>query len=86
MIQAAINGARSAEFHSALPLTVEAMVHDVQACLASGASEIHLHPRNAFGAEDLAAVSQTIRAVRLASGDAPLGVSTGAWKIGRAHV
>jgi len=79
MIQAAINGARSAEFHAALPLTVDAMVHDVQACLASGASEIHLHPRNAAGAEDLAAVSQTIRAIRLASGDAPLGVSTGAW-------
>lgn len=79
MIQACINGARSAAFHPALPLTIEAMVHDVQACLASGASDIHLHARNAGGAEDLAAVSETIRAVRLVSGNAPIGVSTGAW-------
>ena len=79
MIQACINGARSADFHPTLPLSVGAMVHDVQACLAVGASEIHLHPRNAAGAEDLGAVSKTIRTIRLISGDAPLGVSTGAW-------
>jgi uncharacterized protein (DUF849 family) len=79
IIQACINGARSPSFHPALPLTAEAMVRATRACLAAGASEIHLHPRGPSGAESLAAVSNTIRLLRSSFPGTLLGVSTGAW-------
>ncbi|MBG1232755.1 3-keto-5-aminohexanoate cleavage protein [Aestuariivirga litoralis] len=79
IIQACINGARPQEFHAHLPLTAEAMLRDVQACLAAGASEIHLHPRSAPDRESLAAVSATTALLRKACPGTLFGVSTGAW-------
>jgi len=80
LLKACLNGARRADEHPALPLTVDAMVADAAACVAAGAGAIHLHPRDADGRESLAAdvVDDTVRRVRAACG-VPVGVATGAW-------
>jgi uncharacterized protein (DUF849 family) len=80
LLKACLNGARSADQHPALPITVDAMVADAAACVAAGAGAIHLHPRDADGRESLAAdiVDDTVRRVRAACG-VPVGVATGAW-------
>jgi uncharacterized protein (DUF849 family) len=86
MLKAAINGARRAGSHPALPITPDAMAADAAACVLAGAGAIHLHPRDAAGHETLAPreVDETVRAVRAATrgrGGArvPVGVTTGAW-------
>ena len=80
LLKACLNGARSADQHPALPITVDAMVADAAACVAAGAGAIHLHPRDADGRESLAAdiVDDTVRRVQAACG-VPVGVATGAW-------
>lgn len=79
IVQACINGARPAGYHPALPLTIAAMVADSAACVAAGAAEIHMHPRGPDGRESLAAVDETVAAVRRACPGTLLGVSTGDW-------
>lgn len=79
IVQACINGARRGDFHAALPLTAEAMARDAAACVAAGAAELHIHPRDADGRERLAAVDATIPLVRRACPGTLVGVSTGAW-------
>ena len=81
IVQACINGARPADFHPALPLTPDAMAQDAAACLAAGAAELHLHPRNPDGRETLDAgtMDATMLALRQACPGALIGVSTGAW-------
>ncbi|MBN9216795.1 MAG: 3-keto-5-aminohexanoate cleavage protein [Mesorhizobium sp.] len=79
IVQACINGARPRDFHPALPLTATAMAADAAACLAAGAAELHIHPRGADGRESLAAVDETMLAVRQACPGTLTGVSTGAW-------
>jgi uncharacterized protein (DUF849 family) len=81
IVQACINGARDAAFHSALPLTPDAMARDAAACVAAGAAEVHLHARGPDGRESLspAAMDETVSAVRHACPGTLIGVSSGAW-------
>lgn len=79
IVQACINGARPRDFHPKLPLTTQDMASDAAACVAAGAAELHIHPRNADGRESLAAVDETVLAVRQACPGTLIGVSTGAW-------
>jgi uncharacterized protein (DUF849 family) len=79
IVQACLNGARPRDFHPQLPLTAEAMAQDCASCVAAGAAELHIHPRGLHGQESLAAVDETIRAVRRACPGRLVGVSTGAW-------
>lgn len=81
IVQACINGARPADFHPALPLTPDAMARDGAACIAAGAAELHLHPRELSGREtlDAATVDATMLAMRRACPGTLIGVSTGAW-------
>lgn len=79
IVQACINGARPADYHPCLPLTAEAMAIDAAACIAAGAAELHIHPRGPDGRESLAAVDETVRAVRERCPGTFIGVSTGAW-------
>lgn len=79
IVQACINGARPSDFHPHIPLTVEAMARDAAASVAAGAAELHLHPRGADGRESLAAVDETVRAIRRVCPGTLVGVSTGAW-------
>jgi uncharacterized protein (DUF849 family) len=80
MIQAALNGARRPLEHPALPITPEQLARDAMACVAAGAAEVHLHPRDTEGRETLDPVTvfATIRHIKAAV-DVPIGVSTGAW-------
>src|SRR5689334_20956513 len=79
IVQACINGARRNDYHPRLPLTAQTMAGDAAACIAAGAAELHIHPRGADGRESLAAVDETILAVRRACPGTLMGVSTGAW-------
>jgi len=80
LLKAAINGARSAAEHPALPVDLEACVRDATGCAAAGAGAIHVHPRGGDGRETLSAevVDAVAVAVREATG-LPVGVSTGSW-------
>lgn len=68
-------------FHPALPVTPEALAADAARCAASGAVALHIHPRDAAGAETLdpAAVGAAVAAVRRAAPGLPVSVSTGDW-------
>ena len=80
LLQAALNGPFGKDLHPKLPVSVDELARDAAACVAAGAQAIHLHPRDADGAERLDAqvVDVVVAAVRDACG-VPVGVSTGAW-------
>jgi uncharacterized protein (DUF849 family) len=80
VLQAALNGDRSAGEHPSIPIAPEALAQDAAACVAAGAGAIHLHPRDSRGHEtlDAAVVDAVVRYVRGACG-VPVGVTTGAW-------
>jgi uncharacterized protein (DUF849 family) len=80
LLQAALNGPFGKDRHPELPVCEQELARDGAACVAAGAQALHLHPRDAEGAERLDAlvVDATVAAVRSASG-VPVGVSTGAW-------
>lgn len=86
IVQACINGARPHDFHPRLPTTIDAIADDAASVVAAGAAELHVHPRGADvhprggdGKESLAAVSDTVAAIRRACPGTLVGVSTGAW-------
>lgn len=79
IVQACLNGARPADWHKRLPLTPEAMAEDAVRCVAAGAAELHVHPRDADGRESLFAVDETVSALRAACPGTLIGVSTGDW-------
>lgn len=85
LVKAAINGGRSRAEHAAVPVNPEEQAADVLACLNAGAGIIHLHVRSTTGdrseRESLhrTDVARTLAAVRAASPQAQIGVSTGAW-------
>lgn len=78
MLQACLNGGRDRAFHAYTPLTPAELAADAAAVIAAGASELHLHPRDASGAETLdpAAVAAVIEAVRARVPGVPVGLST----------
>ncbi len=81
IVQACINGARAYDFHPALPLSADTMASDGTACVAAGAAELHLHPRDLDGRESLAPATMdaTMLAMRRSCPGTLIGVSTGAW-------
>jgi uncharacterized protein (DUF849 family) len=78
MLQACLNGARGRDYHPAVPLTPEALAGDAAACLAAGASEFHVHPRDAGGLESFAAddIGAALQAIRASVASVPVGIST----------
>ncbi len=78
-IQACLNGSRRPDYHPRLPTTLQTIVRDAIEVVEAGAAEIHVHPRGPDGRESLAAVDETIAAVRSACPGTLIGVSTGAW-------
>lgn len=74
-----MNGARFADYHPRLPVSAAALAKDGAACIAAGAAELHIHPRGPDGRESLAAVDDTMNALRHACPGSLVGVSTGAW-------
>lgn len=78
MLQACLNGFRGHDYNPAVPLTPEDLARDVAACVAVGANEFHIHPRNAKGAESFAAedIGEALKAVRSSVPGVPVGIST----------
>ena len=70
LLQAALNGPFGKDVHPALPVSAAELARDAAACVAAGAHAIHLHPRDADGAERLEAhvVDAVVAAVRDAAG------------------
>lgn len=81
IVQACLNGGKSPSYHPAVPTTIQGLVADGLKVLSAGASELHLHVRDASGAESLGPddVDATIKALREALPGTLIGISTGAW-------
>lgn len=79
IVQACLNGARPVDFHQRIPLSVDAIARDSAACVAAGAAELHIHPRDPDRRESLTSIDETMAAVRRACPGTLIGVSTGAW-------
>ena len=84
LIQACLNGARAAGEHPALPVTPDELAAAAAACVAAGARSVHVHARDAAGAESLAPddVAAAVEAVRTAAPGVELSLSTGLWITG----
>lgn len=78
MLQVCPNGRRTGPRIPVTPVRVAAAVRDA---VAAGASDVHLHPRGADGAEtlDAGAVAEVLEAVRSEVPGVPVGVTTGEW-------
>jgi uncharacterized protein (DUF849 family) len=78
LLKAAINGARAAGSHPALPITPEECARAAARSVASGAGAIHVHIRGPDGAQslDAADVAGTVSVVRAAVPGIPVGIST----------
>ena len=81
MLQACLNGGRAASEAAGVPLTPADLARDAAAARDAGALELHVHPRDASGAETLHpdAVAEVLTAIRAAVPGMPVGIGTGAW-------
>ena len=81
LLQVCLNGARAVAQHPALSTDERRTADDAARAVAAGAREIHVHAKDAAGADSLAVedVDRWVRAVREACPGVPVGVTTGAW-------
>src|SRR5699024_2643798 len=81
MLKACLNGARVPDEHQSLPVTPAEGAADVAAARSAGAAMVHVHVKDGTGRDTIeaAAVAETLEAVRAASPDTPVGITTGAW-------
>lgn len=81
MLQACLNGGRARDEAARVPISPDELAADAIACRDAGAETLHVHPRNAEGAESLAPgdVAAALAAIRAAVPDMPVGIGTGAW-------
>ena len=79
-LQVALNGDRTKNDHTSIPVSIEELASDAAECVAAGAQLVHLHPRDGDGRESLepSVVDQVVGRVRDACG-VPIGVTTGQW-------
>ncbi len=84
LIKACLNGGTTRQEHPAVPQTPAELAAEAAAAVRAGAGAVHLHPRDASGAEtlDAAAVLAAVAAVRAAVPGTPVGVTTGLWAAG----
>jgi uncharacterized protein (DUF849 family) len=77
----ALNGGHHKTRHSRVPVTPAELAADAARVAAVGASEVHVHPRNADGYESLAPrdVAAAVSAIRAAAPGLDVSVTTGAW-------
>lgn len=82
LVQAALNGGTTRAEHSAVPLTPDELAAQARAAAEAGAGALHLHPRDASGAQTLEPehVLAAVAATRAATG-LPVGVTTGIWAV-----
>jgi uncharacterized protein (DUF849 family) len=84
LVKACLNGGTTRDEHPAVPLRPEELAVDALAAVRAGAGAIHIHPRDASGAEvlDVAAVLAAVGAVQASIPGVPVGVTTGLWAAG----
>lgn len=77
-IVACLNGDRRPGAHPSLPVSPDQLAADAHAAVAAGATEIHVHPRGASGAESLEpqAVGVLMQTLRREGPDVPISVTT----------
>jgi uncharacterized protein (DUF849 family) len=82
-VKACINGVRTPDQHPNLPVTPQQLAEEALAVHAAGARAVHMHPKNADGADSLLPqdVDAAVSAVRHAVPGLPLGVTTGFWAL-----
>jgi uncharacterized protein (DUF849 family) len=80
-LKACVNGSRRPGEHPGVPVDPAALARESAAAVGAGARAVHLHARDAEGAESLQAldVAACVTAVRAAVPGVPVGVSTGLW-------
>ena len=81
LVKCCLNGSRTRAEHPSLPITAEELALEAAAAVAAGAWALHMHPRDATGAQTLAArwCDAAVAAVRAACPGTPVGLSTAAW-------
>ena len=82
LVQAALNGGTTRAQHAAVPRTPGELAEQARAAAEAGAGALHLHPRDASGAQTLdpRQVLAAVAATRAATG-LPVGVTTGIWTV-----
>jgi uncharacterized protein (DUF849 family) len=77
-VQSCLNGARTREEHPGVPQTAAELAADAAAVKGAGAFAVHIHPRDARGAQTLAATAcdAAVAAVRAAVPRLQVGCST----------
>ena len=80
LLKACLNGGRTKAHSGAVPVTPAEVARDAAEAVEAGADAVHVHVRDAEGAQSLAAsdVAATLEAIRGAV-LVPVGVTTGAW-------
>ena len=78
MVKACLNGARTREEHAAVPQSPAELAADALAARRAGAFAVHVHPRDAKGAQTLRAADcdAAVAAIRRAVPGLPVGLST----------
>jgi len=81
LLKACLNGSRRPGAHPALPVTAPALARDARRAVAAGAGALHVHPKDADGADSLdpEVVAAALDAIRRDVPGVPVGVTTGAW-------
>lgn len=79
-VKACLNGGRTSAEHPAVPLSPAELAADALAVRRAGAFAVHVHPRDARGAQTLnaAACDAAVAAIRRAAPGLPVGLSTAA--------
>lgn len=79
-VKACLNGGRTRAEHPAVPLTPAELAADALAVRQLGAFAVHVHPRDAGGAQTMkpAACDAAVAAIRRAAPRLPIGLSTSA--------
>jgi uncharacterized protein (DUF849 family) len=77
-VKACLNGARTRQEHPAVPQSPAELAADAGAVRRAGAFAVHVHPRNADGAQTLAAgpCDAAVAAIRAAAPELQVGLST----------
>jgi uncharacterized protein (DUF849 family) len=83
LLKACLNGPRLPGDHPALPVSPHELARDTARVAAAGAGAVHLHVKDASGADTLDGdnVAAVVSAVRVVAPGLPVGVTTGAWAV-----
>jgi uncharacterized protein (DUF849 family) len=85
MLQVTPNGPWTKDVHPGMPISLAEVLADLRECFRAGATGVHLHVRDATGAETLRpdVVNETCRWVRALADEegvaAEIGLTTGEW-------